>query len=258
VIAVANARMYSVAPGAAAAWRALLTEAIARAGVTMEVIEHPPPAGLPELWARPDLGCVFMCGWPFALEGAMRPIVAAPMPVAAGRPVYRARFVAAAAGPYRSLPDVLGRRFAFNARHSHSGWNLPLAHLAAIGAPEFATFVGPCVTHQGSIAAVVAGEADVAAIDSYVLDLLRLHDPTLAAQVRVVGETAEAPIPLLIGADPAHGDPLGAAARDRLRAALLALDGDAHGRQLLAALALRGFAETAAANYAATLIAPSA
>ncbi len=253
---IANARMYSVAPAAGAAWRRLLDHAVARAGITMAVVDHPPPAGLPELWARPDLGCVFMCGWPFAQEGGVRPIVAAPVPSAewsAGRPVYRAEFVVAARSPFWTLDDVLGRRFAFNARHSHSGWNLPLAHLARIGAPPFAALVGPFVTHQASIAAVVAGEADVACIDSLVLGLLRLHDTGLAAAVRVVGATHESPIPLFVGADPRHGDPLMAADRDSLRRTLVALDGDATGRDLLEAVALMGFATVEPGDYAVTL-----
>ncbi|HEX3348089.1 MAG TPA: PhnD/SsuA/transferrin family substrate-binding protein [Acetobacteraceae bacterium] len=253
---VANARMYSVAPGAAAAWRALLEHAIARAGVAMDVVDHPPPAGLPELWSRPDLGAVFMCGWPFAQEGGVRPIVAAPIPRAGwsgGRPVYRASFVVAANSPHRTVNDVLGRRFAFNARHSHSGWNMPMAHLAAIGAPPFASFVGPFVTHQSAIRAVADGAADLAAIDSYVLDLLHRHDPSLASSVRVVATTPEGPIPMLVGTHPTQGDPLGEAARDRFRRALLELDQTAEGRRLLDALELLGFADVAAEDYAVAL-----
>jgi ABC-type phosphate/phosphonate transport system substrate-binding protein len=251
VTPVANARMYSVAPAAAAAWRILLADAIARAGVDMQVIDHPPPAGLPELWSRPDLGAVFMCGWPFVGEGAVRPIVAAPIPDAdwsEGRPIYRAEFVVAARSPFHAIEDVLGRRFAYNARHSHSGWNLPRAHLASIGAPPFASLAGPFVTHQRAIAAVAGGEADVASIDSYVLDLLRRHDPALAATIRVIAVTPESPIPLFVGAHPDHGDPLGPLARGKFQAALMDTAPDT-----LATLGLRGFAIVDANTYAETL-----
>ena len=56
-----------------------------------------------------------MCGWPFALEGGIRPIIAAPVPAARwseGKPIYRAEFVVSAGSPYRTIDDVLGRRFA--------------------------------------------------------------------------------------------------------------------------------------------------
>jgi ABC-type phosphate/phosphonate transport system substrate-binding protein len=229
----------------------LLNDAIARAGIAMEVVDHPAPAALPDLWSRPDLGAAFMCGWPFAQEGGVRPLIAAPVPAAGwsdGRPVYRAAFIVAADSPYRSLADVMGRRFAFNARHSHSGWNLPLAHLASLGAPRFAALVGPFVTHQRAITALADGAADVASIDSHVLDLLRLHDPARAALVRVVDVTAESPIPPLVGAHPMHGDPLGEAARARLRAALGTVPAD-----ILAPLGLRGFASVSPEIYAVTL-----
>ncbi len=256
MIAVANARMYAVAPTAAAAWRGLLQYAISAADVTMSVVDHPPPAGLPELWARPDLGCVFMCGWPFAQEGGVRPLIAAPVPQAAwsaGAAIYRSDFVVAMDSPFENLPDVLGRRFAFNSRGSHSGWNLPCVHLSAPGAGAFSALIGPFVTHQRAIAAVAEGEADVAAIDSFVLDLLRLHDPGLAARVRVVASTAASPIPLLVGADPRFGDPLGEVARARLRAVLLGMHEDATGRRFLRELALLRFAQVAAADYDVTL-----
>ena len=64
---VANARMYSVNPGAASAWNELF-EWLARAsGVDLRVIDHKFPAPLAELWSRPDLGCAFMCGFPYKL-----------------------------------------------------------------------------------------------------------------------------------------------------------------------------------------------
>jgi ABC-type phosphate/phosphonate transport system substrate-binding protein len=245
VIPVANARMYSVAPSAAAAWRRLFEHVIAVSGVEMAVIDHPPPAGLPELWARPDLGAAFMCGWPFAREGGTRPILAAPVPAGSGGPVYRAAFVVAAASPCRGLEEVFGRRFAFNATHSHSGWNLPFAHLHRLEAPPFQALVGPFVTHQRSIEAVAEGAADVASVDSFVLDLLRLHDEALAARVRVIGVTEPSPIPLLVGGA------LAAADHAAFRAALLELNA----RELLDPLALERFTSVTATDYTVTLAA---
>ena len=66
----------------------------------MAVLDHPPPSRAAGALARPDLGAVFMCGWPFALEGGIRPIIAAPVPAARwseGKPIYRAEFVVSAA-----------------------------------------------------------------------------------------------------------------------------------------------------------------
>ncbi|MBL8670191.1 MAG: ABC transporter permease, partial [Alphaproteobacteria bacterium] len=59
---IANARMYSVAPGAAAAWKRLFAWLKERSGIDLQVIDHAFPAPLDALWARPDLACTFMCG----------------------------------------------------------------------------------------------------------------------------------------------------------------------------------------------------
>lgn len=62
---IANARMYSVAPGATAAWKRLFALVAERSGVPLKVIDHAFPQKLSELWQREDLALTFMCGWPF-------------------------------------------------------------------------------------------------------------------------------------------------------------------------------------------------
>ena len=255
---VACARMYAVAPSAAAAWHRLLTHVVDRSGVAMDVIDHPAPAPLGDLWSRDDLGCAFMCGWPLALEdqGAaaagkpFRPIIAAPVTAAAwsaGAPVYRSDFLVAANAPFRTLADTFGHRFALSSRESHSGFNMPLAHWAA-AEPPFSQIIGPLVAPRRCIEAVVAGNAEVTAVDSYVLLLLQRHDPALAAQVRVIDSTAANSAPPLVGSAALHDDDL-----HRLRATLTSLHQDDPGRTLLADLALLRFVEANHATYTATL-----
>ena len=67
---VANARMYSVNPGAASAWKELFEWLARESGVDLRVIDHTFPAPLADLWSRPDLGCAFMCGFPYMLAKA--------------------------------------------------------------------------------------------------------------------------------------------------------------------------------------------
>jgi len=65
---IANARMYAVTPAVEEAWRALLTQVAEDAGVLLHYVDYPAPQPLEHLWARADLGAVFMCGFPVALE----------------------------------------------------------------------------------------------------------------------------------------------------------------------------------------------
>src|SRR6266851_3617974 len=123
---VANARMYSVNPEAAAAFKTLFGWLSRQSGVQLGVIDHAFPAPLSELWSRADIACVFMCGFPY-LHAAPRPKpVAAPLPrgtPGAGRPIYVTRLVVRSDSPYQSLEDTFGGRLGYTAEDSHSGFN---------------------------------------------------------------------------------------------------------------------------------------
>ena len=68
-----NARMYAVTPQVEAAWRELLEHITREAEVALDYLPHPAPQPLERLWSRPDLGAVFMCGYPIALR--LAPVV---------------------------------------------------------------------------------------------------------------------------------------------------------------------------------------
>lgn len=244
---VASTRMYNVAPGATSAWHRLLRRVSDGAGVPLEIVDHPHPAPLSALWQRPDLGCAFMCGWPLAQERGTRPILAAPVPSGAGGPRYHSVFVVAASSPFEAVEQTFGGSFAFNSKGSHSGWNMPQAHLARLGA-FFSGEVGPFGPHQRAAEAVANGEANLAAIDSLVWALLSRFDPALAGRLRVVGRTPDQPSPPLVGSAA-----LGARQAERLRAALIGLSDDAAGRALLEDTCLSGFEAVTMAGYEETL-----
>ena len=77
---IVNARMYSVTPAVEALWRELLERITTEARVPLRYVPYPAPQPLEDLWSRPDLGCVFMCGFPLALGLAPVVPVAAPVP----------------------------------------------------------------------------------------------------------------------------------------------------------------------------------
>src|SRR5689334_14294710 len=99
---IANARMYAQDATTAAALRALLEWVSCRSGVALDVVDYPAPQPLPALWARPDLGCAFMCGYPFAHAASRPTLLAAPVPSPphyGGQPVYWTDLVVSAASP---------------------------------------------------------------------------------------------------------------------------------------------------------------
>src|SRR5689334_11304286 len=97
---VVNARMYSVTPATAAAWREVLAWVLVQADLDWPFVEHAAPAPIAGLWAREDLGLAQMCGLPFALRDHRPTLLAAPVPSPAryaDRPVYMTDLVVAAA-----------------------------------------------------------------------------------------------------------------------------------------------------------------
>jgi ABC-type phosphate/phosphonate transport system substrate-binding protein len=197
--------MYASSPTLSAAWRTLLTRVSRSSGVDLEVIEHAYPASLDELWEREDMGCVFMCGYPWALRADRPRLLASLQPSPArygGRPVYFSDFVVHTDSAYTTLEDTFGARIAYSIESSHSGYNAARHHLLAYRTPArptlYAETVGPLVSQRRVLDAVIDGRADVAPLDSYLLDLWRRHIPEVTAAVRVIATTAAAPIPPLV------------------------------------------------------------
>ncbi len=197
--------MYDVAPPAREAWHALFARIIALSGVALRPFIHSAPTPIDELWARPDMGCVFMCGWPWAMHAEPRPIpLAAPVPTPArygGRPVYMSDFVVRADAPYHTLPDAFAGRMGWTVEHSHSGCNAPRHHLLRYAQHfPFAGAVGPLISPMGVARAVREGAADIGPMDSFAHDLLRRHAPDVVQGLRILETTDAAPVPFLVAA----------------------------------------------------------
>lgn len=244
---IASARLYEWAPSLTVAWSRLLEWVAVTARVRLEIVESR-SMSLDELWARDDLGCVFMCGYPYALREQRPALLAAPVPAPArfgGRAVYVSDFIVAAGSPYRTLEDTFGHRIAFSTEHSQSGYNGPRHHLLRWQRPQlFAEVKGPYVRQRAVIQAVLDGEADVAAIDGYAHDLLRRHDPATADRLRVVATTEPAPSPPLV-ASPA----MAPVERARITGALLAAHHAPELVGVLADLLLSRFAAVAPEDF---------
>jgi ABC-type phosphate/phosphonate transport system substrate-binding protein len=250
---IANARMYAVAPGASAAWKALFAWLAERSGVALDIIDHAYPATLDSLWDRGDLGAAFMCGWPFARRPAKPRLVAAPIPAApryGGRPIYFTDLVVRADRPFHSLEDTFGQRVGYTATGSHSGFNALRHHLASRYAGRqglYPDWVGPLTTPRRVVEALLAGDIDVGPLDSYAHDLLRRHEPQLMAGLRLVDSTVATPIPAMIASSQTPDDVVAA-----LRDGLLDVGSAAELADLRDSLCLAGFGVTQPGDYAVT------
>jgi len=222
---VANARMYSVTPAAAEAWRSLIRWAAREADVPVEFVEHGPPKLLSELWARDDLGVVQMCGLPASLRKPAPTILAAPQPSLPryqGRAIYMSDIAVRADSRFRTLEDTFGGVAGYTLKDSQSGyfaWRTLL--LTKHPEAKYRQIVGGLLNPRGVIQALVQNKIDVGPLDGYVFDLLRAGDPQLASQVRSIAVTDPTPMPPLVATASLKDNQT-----ERLRSAFLAVDGE--------------------------------
>jgi ABC-type phosphate/phosphonate transport system substrate-binding protein len=202
---LANARMYSVTPAAAQAWRGAIGWAAREAGVPVEFVEHGPPKLLSDLWSRDDLGVVQMCGLPASLRKPSPIVLAAPQPSLPrynGQAIYMSDIAVKADSPFRTLEDSFGGVAGYTLKDSQSGYfafrTLLLKHPKA----NYKQIVGGLLNPRGIIKALAEGKIDVGPLDGYVFDLIRAGDPQLASQVRIVATTDPTPMPPLVATAP--------------------------------------------------------
>ena len=252
---ISNARMYSVTPEAETAWQDLLAHVAGEAGVPLGYIPYPAPKPLETLWARPDLGCVLMCGYPIALKLSDVAPIAAPVPSLAwaqNRAAYRSDFIVRRNSGFETLEDTFGGSFGWTVAHSHSGFNAPRHHLLQYRSPGrprlYSRVRRNLVTARAVLDAVLAGEIDTGPLDGYWHALIAKHRPELTRDIRIVASTALAPIPSFV-ASPV----LGATAISRLQDTLAQAAQRPWFPAIAEVLLLSGFAPVAEANFAPTL-----
>jgi ABC-type phosphate/phosphonate transport system substrate-binding protein len=223
--------------------------------VPLQYVPYPAPQPLEALWARPDLGCVFMCGYPVALQLADVVPLAAPIPRApwaAGRPMYRSDLIVREDARYRKLEDTFGGRAGWTVEHSHSGFNAFRHHLLGHRTPArpalYGTMTGHLVTARAILDGVREGRLDVGPLDAYWHLLIARHNPALTAGIRILDATETATLPAFVSS---------ASASSATIAALRQAFAEAVHRPWFARLAddllIEGFATVDASDYARTI-----
>lgn len=252
---IMNARMYAVTPEVEDAWKGLLAHVTAEAGIALDYVAYPAPQPLEDLWRRPDLGCVFMCGYPIALKIADVVPIAAPIPRAPwaeGRAVYRSDLIVRKDAPYHTLEDTFGGRAGWTVRHSHSGFNAFRHHLLRFRTADrpalYRSMAGDLVTARRILDSVLDGSIDVGPLDAYWHMLIAENKPELTDGIRVLASTDVAPMPAFVAAPqmPQHEVA-------RLKQAFAAASGQSWFPPLADALLLDGFAVVDQAAFSTTL-----
>ncbi|MBB4192451.1 ABC-type phosphate/phosphonate transport system substrate-binding protein [Rhizobium aethiopicum] len=248
---IACSRMYNLSPRIRGLWDALFAQVSLQSGIELEIIAHAAPAPLSELWARPDMGAVFMCGYPFShMPEAARPtVLAAPVSSEAwslDQPLYASHILVASAGPVNAVEDLAAVRWGWTVRDSQSGYHAARSFLADrfSGKMKQSMTVGPLLNPSGIVAALKDGRIDAGAIDACAFQLLRMHEPDAIDGLRILATTEPLPAPLLVAAQTL---PLDMAAA--LRQSLVTLHETPEGAAVLVRLGLRRFSTVVASAY---------
>ncbi len=158
--------------------------------------------GLRSIWRDPRLLLGQTCGLPYVHElRTSVQLVATPcygVPGCDG-PYYRSLVVTRAAEQARSLEGLRGRRVAYNAGHSQSGYSALRSLVAPLsgGRPFFGAAL-ETGSHRASLRAVADGRADLCAIDAVCWAMARRHDSQTAEALKVIAQTQSTPgLPLI-------------------------------------------------------------
>lgn len=150
-----------------------------------------------EAWLSPGLVLSQTCGYPYVskLRGRVR-LVATPeygYPGCEG-PNMRSFVVVRDDSRYQDIRDTRGARVVINQTESNSGYNL----LRALIAPhanqgQYFSSVLQSGSHDASVSAVKAGDADLAAIDCVTFGNISRFDPQRLDGIKILTETPSGP-----------------------------------------------------------------
>ncbi len=151
---------------------------------------------------------------------------------------YRCLMIVPAKSNLHALADLRGRVMAFTDPESNTGCLVPSSLIASRGHNPKTYFDKIIFTgsHDRSILAVATSVVDAAAIDSLIWESKLREDPSLGQKVRVIWQSeAFGPPPIVV---PIDIDP---ALEKSLQEAMLALDKDDEGREILSAIGIKRF-----------------
>ncbi|MEM7030023.1 MAG: PhnD/SsuA/transferrin family substrate-binding protein [Chloroflexota bacterium] len=202
---IACSRMYNVSPEVTAAWDALFAYVSTQADVPFKMMYHAFPDPIEDLWVRPDMGCVLMCGYPYARANPRPTLLATPVPAFPQyehKAVYFTHLLVAEDSPFQTIEDTFGHRISWTIENSQSGFNALRTFLLSYRTPDrpnlYRASIGPIGTFTVGVEGIHNDEIDVVPIDSFSYDLMQLYTPEKLAGTRVIATTGAAPFPPLV------------------------------------------------------------
>ena len=215
-------------------WRRYLEQRLSR---KVEFVRRDSYIETMDLLRLQKIDFAWICDYPFVFFKDQTRLLAVPM--YRGRPYYQSYLIVPSDDRLTtSIAQLRNRVFAYADPYSNTGYLTPRFDLQKLGEDPSRFFSKTFFTwgHRRTVEAVAAGLAQGGAVSSHVWDTLAKVKPELTAATRIVAKSPEYGFPPFV-ARSAISEP---EFRD-MQQALLAMDQDAQGRNLLVGLNLDGF-----------------
>lgn len=196
--------MYGVGREQAESFWQVLRDKLLRLGLPAAPERLSWPDDLAQHWRRDDLLLSQTCGYPLVSTLSQVQLIGTYhyRVEGCGGPNYRSWLVVRAGDPGERLADFRGRTVAYNSTDSQSGYNGLRALIAPLA--QDGKFFGAAMAsgaHYQSLKLIRSGQADIAAIDSISMELLRRAQPQALEGLKIIGRTAAVPgLPLITAA----------------------------------------------------------
>lgn len=221
-------------------------------GYPTELIRDLSPEAQEAQVQQETIQAVFTCGLPYVRKADHRPpllkVMVAPVLAAArhhDQPVYFSDVIVRADAPYHNFAALRGQSFAYNERHSLSGYLAVCHHLLSLG--ETQGFFGELRlsgSHAVSMDWVEQGHVTAAAIDSVVLAMELRQRPERARVFRLVASIGPLPMPPLAAVSGLSDE-----VYRRLIEALVTMHQDQDGQAILQSGGVRRFEPVRDSDY---------
>lgn len=216
-----------------------------RVGVPVNFVARESYQSILDLLLSEQLDAAWICGYPYVRHQSQLQLLA--VPVYRGKPLYQSYLIRTrgSASDLKGWSDLKHRVLAYSDPLSNSGWLVAQAQLRAVGLSERdlrrAFFAH---SHRNVAEAVATGLAQAGCMDGYVWETMQLQKMALVAKTEVIWKSDFYAFPPLVVRAGDRNSALAA-----LGAALLAMQDDTQGRELLGALNLSGFSSAVPALF---------
>lgn len=186
-----------------------------------------------------QLHAAWICGYPFVAYRDQLSLVG--VPVWRGRPLYQSYIITAKDREVSTLDDLKGDIHAFSDPNSNSGFLVTSSRLAARGlrSDQFFRQVFFTYGHRNVVRAVAAGLAQSGSVDGYVWEVMAEIEPELTSKTGVALRSEWLGFPPV--ACPRKIEDT--APVQAIKSALLGMNTDEEGREVLRLLRLDGFSD---------------